>query len=150
MRILALVVAVAGISIVQLYVAAPLGLYWDLNLHAVALATFIGGMIGVMAFVFFGTALIEKITAFFRWLFRRPAKEPDEESEDKPPGWFARLVERFGAPFLGIVGPITIGGWAAALLGRANSIAKLPLILWLAAGQAIVTAAYVYSLAAIT
>ena len=143
-------VAVAAISVVQLYVAGPLGLAWDLDRHSVALAAFVGGMLGVIALVVVGPRLIDTVTAFFRWLFRRPAKESDEPTKEKPPGRFARMTDRYGAPFLGVLGPLTIGGWAAALLGRSAGIGKWQLILWLAVGQAIVTAGYVYTLAEIT
>ena len=144
---LAIFFSVLSISVVQLYVAAPLGLALDLDRHSVALASFIGGMVGVVVMVFFGPALINSVTSFFRWLFRRPAKEPSEDAGDEPPGRFSRLVDRFGAPFLGVVGPLTIGGWAAAVLGVSNGIGKVKLIAWLAVGQAIVTATYVYSIA---
>ncbi len=112
--------------------------------------TLIGGMIGVVALVIVGPSLIERVTAFFRWLFRRPPKDPQETTDAKPPGRFARVVDRLGAPFLGVVGPLTIGGWAAALLGRASGCGKTQLIIWLALGQAMVTVSYVYTLAELT
>ena len=49
MRAIAVFISVVAIGIVQLYVAGPLGLAWDLDRHAVALAAFLGGMIGVVA-----------------------------------------------------------------------------------------------------
>ena len=150
MRLIAIFFLVTVIGIVQLYVAGPLGLAWDLNRHFVALAAFVGGMIGVVALVIVGPSLIERVTALFRWLFRRPPKDPQEATDAKPPGRFARLVDRLGAPFLGIVGPLTIGGWAAALLGRARGFGKMQLIIWLAVGQAMVTVSYVYALAELT
>ena len=152
MRTVAVFIAVMAVGIVQLYVAGPLGLSWDLGRHSVAAAAFIGGMIGVVALVLVGPALIERVTSFFRWLFRRPksAAASVEDVEPESPGRFARLVDRLGAPFLGIVGPLTIGGWAAALLGRANGIGKFQLIAWLALGQALVTASYVYTIAELT
>ncbi|MFV1989481.1 MAG: small multi-drug export protein [Acidimicrobiales bacterium] len=150
MKLLAVFVAVLLVSIVQLYVAGPIGLAADLNPTLVALAAYIGGMIGVAAIVWSGPGLIDKMTSFFRRLFRRPPKVDVEESEDKQPGLFARLLERFGAPFLGVVGPLTIGGWAAAVIGVSSGIDKVKLVAWLAIGQALVTAAYVYSIAAIT
>ena len=112
--------AVLAISIAQQYVAGPLGLSWGLSRESVVLASFFGGMIGVVAIVIAGQPLVDKVTSFFRRLFRRPPKITPEE--DKPPGRFARLVDRFGTPVLGIGGPLTIGGWAAAALGVANGI----------------------------
>jgi len=148
MRTLGIFIAVLAISIAQQYVAGPLGLSWGLDRESVVLASFFGGMIGVVAIVIAGQPLVDKVTSFFRRLFRRPPKTTPEE--DKPPGRFARLVDRFGAPVLGIGGPLTIGGWAAAALGVANGIGKIKLIAWLAVGQAFVTVSYVYALAAIT
>jgi hypothetical protein len=148
MRTLGIFIAVLAISIAQQYVAGPLGLSWGLGRESVVLASFFGGMIGVVAIVIAGQPLVDKVTSFFRRLLRRPPKITPEE--DKPPGRFARLVDRFGAPVLGIGGPLTIGGWAAAALGVANGIGKIKLIAWLAVGQAFVTVSYVYALAAIT
>ena len=152
MRFIATFVGVAAVAAVQLYAAGPLGLSLDLSRHWTALAVFIGGMIGVITFVLFGDKLVAEIASLFRWLARRPRKEPedDQQHEGEDPGRFERLVDRLGASFLGVAGPITIGGWAAALLGTANGIDKLRLILWLAVGQAIVTVGYVYSLAELT
>ena len=92
--------------------------------------------------------LIDKVASFVRRLLRRPP--PTTRTDIKPPGRFARLVDRFGAPFLGIAGPLTIGGWAAAALGVANGVEKVKLIAWLAVGQALVTVTYVYTLTALT
>lgn len=141
-------IGVGLVAIVQLYVAGPMGLAMGLNRHWTAAAVFIGGMIGVVAFVFFGERIVDFFSSVLRRLFRRPPKDPAEQPDDEP-GRFERLVDRFGAPLLGVAGPITIGGWAAAVLGTANGIGKLRLILWLAVGQAIVTVGYVYSLAVV-
>ena len=150
MRFIALFTVVTAIAIVQQYVAAPLGLSWDLGRHNVALASFLGGMIGVVAFVLAGPTLLDTVTNVFRRLFRRPPKEPDDPADDEEPSWFDRTVDRWGAPFLGIAGPLTIGGWGAAILGSAKGIGKMKLIVWLAVGQAFVTASYVYSIAELT
>jgi len=85
-----------------------------------------------------------------RRLFRRPLKEGRQRAHNGDPVRFARLVDRLGAPFLGVVGPMTIGAWAAAVLGIAHGLGRAELILWLAVGQAAVTASYVYSLAELT
>jgi len=150
MKLLAVFVSVLLVSIVQLYIAGPIGLAGDLNPALVAIAAYIGGMIGVVAIVWSGPGVIDKMTALSRRLFRRPPKAESVDGDDKPPGRFARLVSRFGAPFLGVVGPLTIGGWAAAVLGISSGIGKVKLIAWLAVGQALVTATYVYSIAALT
>jgi hypothetical protein len=146
-RALGIFVVVVAISIVQQYIAGPLGLSMDLAPQWVVLASFIGGMVGVVAIVLGGPALIDKVASFVRRLLRRPP--PTTPDDVKPTGRFAQLVDRFGAPFLGIAGPLTIGGWAAAALGVANGVEKVKLIAWLAVGQALVTVTYVYTLTAL-
>ena len=152
MKFVGVFVSVLLVAVVQLYAAGPMGLALDLSRHWTALAVYLGGMTGVVAFVVFGDRLVHGVRSLLRWLLRRPPAEPTDEDEEaeETPSRFARLVDRFGAPFLGLAGPITIGGWAAAVLGTSNGVGKLRMIFWLGVGQAIVTVAYVYSLAELT
>lgn len=149
MKLLAGFVAVALVAVVQLYVAAPLGLSLSMTRGSVAAAAFLGGMIGVVAIVFFGPRIMAWSSARWDKILRRSVQddETDGEIDEATPGRFAELVDRFGAPFLGIVGPLTIGGWAAAAIGVGNGINKIRLIAWLSVGQAIVTVTFVYAVA---
>lgn len=150
MRLVGLFFAVGIVSIVQMYIAVPIGLAGDLDRGSIIVAAWVGGMIGVIAFVFYGPQLAAWIARFLRWILRRPPPEPESEEEEKEPGFVRRYTERFGAPFLGIVGPMTIGGWGAAILGSTMGMSKGKLIFWLGVGQAIVIVAYVWGLKAAT
>lgn len=149
MKFLAGFLVVLLVAVVQLYVAAPLGLAWSMDRGSIALAAFLGGMIGVVAIVYFGPRIMAWSSAQLGRISGRSTEdeESDGESDEATPGRFAELADRFGAPFLGIVGPLTIGGWAAAAIGVGNGINKVKLIAWLAVGQAIVTVAFVYTVA---
>jgi hypothetical protein len=148
-KFLAGFLAVLLVAVVQLYVAAPLGLALSMGPRSVAAAAFLGGMIGVVAIVFVGPRIMAWSTARLARILRRPVEddEDDGKSGEAEPGRFAEMVDRFGAPFLGIVGPLTIGGWAAAAIGVGKGVNKLKLIAWLSVGQAIVTIAFVYTVA---
>jgi hypothetical protein len=111
-------------------------------------AAWVGGMIGVIAFVYFGPTLAAWITRIMRWILRRPPKP--EEEEAKEPGRVQQYAERWGEPFLGVVGPFTIGGWAAAVLGSTMGLSKLKMILWLGVGQAMVVVANTWTLKEVT
>lgn len=150
MKLFGLFLAVGIVSIVQMYIAVPVGLEGSLDRGSIIIAAWIGGMIGVVAFVYWGAQLTALIARLLRWVLRRPPKEPDPEEEDKEPGRVQRYTERFGEPFLGIVGPATIGGWGAAVLGTSLGLSKGKLIFWLGVGQAIVVVAYVWGLKAVT
>ena len=150
MKLLGLFLTVGIVSIFQMYVAVPLGLAGDLDRGSIIIAAWLGGMIGVVAFVYFGEWITATMGRFLRWALRRPEKEPEPEEEEKEPGRVQCYAERFGEPFLGIVGPFTIGGWGAALLGTSLGLSKVKLILWLALGQAMVVVIYVWGLKAAT
>jgi hypothetical protein len=149
-KFLGLFVAVGIVSIFQMYVAVPIGLSGDLSRGSIIIAAWLGGMIGVVAFVYWGGRIVALIGRFLNWVLRRPAKKPDDDKADKEPGRVQRYTARFGEPFLGIVGPFTIGGWGAAILGTSMGLSKPKLIIWLALGQAMVVVAYVWGLKAVT
>jgi len=55
--------AVVAISVVQMLVATPFGISWDLGRHWVALVAYIGGMVGVVAIVIVGPGPLDALTA---------------------------------------------------------------------------------------
>lgn len=149
MKLLGLFFAVGIVAIFQMYAAVPLGLAGSLDRGSIIVAAWIGGMIGVIAFVYFGPVLAEWIARMLRWVLRRPPKS-EEEKAAKEPGRVQRYAERWGEPFLGVVGPLTIGGWGAAVLGSSMGLSKGKMILWLGVGQAIVVVSYTWALKAAT
>lgn len=151
MRFIGAFLAVTAISTLQMYAAAPLGLAWDLDRFSILVACFLGGMVGVVVLVFVGPGAFEAVKRGGRRILGRPEpEEKDDEEPEEPPGRFEKLVDRFGAPFLGIAGPLTVGGFAAAIIGVARGYPRWKMIIWLAIGQAVVLTAYVNTLAAVT
>ena len=87
MRFLGLFLAVGIVSIFQMYVAVPIGLSGNLNRGSIIIAAWIGGMIGVVAFVYWGDRIVALIGRLLNWVLRRPpAKQPDDDEADKEPG----------------------------------------------------------------
>ncbi|MGI9540045.1 MAG: hypothetical protein ACR2N6_07855 [Miltoncostaeaceae bacterium] len=148
MRLVALAIVVGIVAIFQMYVAVPIGLLGGLDRVSIIVATWIGGMIGVIAFVYFGPVIVAWTGGALRRVRGRPEPEATDDRDEESHGRTRQYAERLGAPFLGVVGPATIGGWAAAVLGASMGMSKPKLIGWLAVGQAIVTVAYVWLLKA--
>ena len=151
MRILGLLLAVGIVAIFQLYVAIPIGVAGNLDPVLISIAAWIGGMAGVVAFVYFGPTLVRTTTRAARWVRGRPEEDDGEPETDAPAeqSRVRRYAERFGEPFLGVVGPMTIGGWAAAVLGTSMGMSRSKLIVWLGVGQAAVVIAYTAAISAI-
>ncbi|MFD7439276.1 hypothetical protein [Streptomyces sp. NPDC059861] len=57
-------------------------------------------------------------------------------SADRPSDRARRLLDRYGAPGFGMLGPLLFGTWGTAILGSALSLPHRRLIPWLAAGAA--------------
>lgn len=71
MRFLGLFLAVGIVSIFQMYVAVPIGLSGNLNRGSIIIAAWIGGMIGVVAFVYWGGRIVALIGRLLNWVLRR-------------------------------------------------------------------------------
>ena len=158
MRLLSLFLLVGFVSIFQLYAAVPIGLAGRLDRGSIIVAAWVGGMIGVVAFVYYGPTIgewikrggqhVRKTARRVRGLPPEPLAPTTDEAAEA--GRVRQYAERWGEPFLGIVGPMTIGGWAAAVLGTSLGMSRVKLIVWLAVGQAVVVVVYVWTLKTIT
>ena len=130
-----LIVALA--AVVSAYVAPPLGYILDLSTTEVLIATVLGVSVGSFVLVYAGAWMTDKLITRY---YRLRKKEMPERKD--PPEWLVSIAERYGAPGLGIIGPLTIGGMASALLGPAIGIPKRKLAPWLAVGSAVLFTAY--------
>ncbi|MBK5110576.1 MAG: hypothetical protein JJE10_04325 [Thermoleophilia bacterium] len=137
------VIVVAVVAVINMYVAIPLGYGFDLSANVIAVAAFVGSVGGTVAMVFVGDRIMPAVRRLYRRI--RPkddeADEQDDSGEEKS-GKARGLVDRFGAPGLGIIGPMTIGGFASVISGVAMGIPKVKLAIWIGIGQAIVVILY--------
>lgn len=130
-------ILVALAAVVSAYVAPPLGYILDLSTAEVLIATVLGVSIGSFVLVYAGSWLTDKLIGRY---YRLRNKEVPERKD--PPEWMVAITERWGAPGLGLLGPLTIGGMASALLGPALGIPKRRLAVWLAVGSAVMFTLY--------
>ena len=86
----------------------------------------VGGCIGATIVVFVGDE------ASRWWAAHRKVR-----SRPKPTSWINRIVDRFGAPGLGLLGPVAVGTPAAAMIGIGLKIKRGPLLAWLLVGTLI-------------
>ena len=142
------VVVVAVISVLNMYVALPVGYGFDLSPMVIFIAALVGSVGGTVAMVFLGDRILPRLRRAAQRV--RPGSKEGEEAEatksdSEGSGKARAIVERFGAPGLGLIGPSTIGGFASAISGVAMGIPKVRLAVWVGIGQALVVT--VYSLA---
>jgi len=137
------VIVVAVVAIFNMYVAVPVGYGFDIGTETIALAAFVGSVGGTIAMVFVGDRIMPGVRRLYRRI-RKKDDEPDEADQtgDEKSGKARGLVDRFGAPGLGLIGPMTIGGFASAISGVAMGIPKVRLAIWIGIGQAIVVILY--------
>lgn len=138
-------IVVAVIAVFNFYIAIPAGFGFDLPDGSIAVAAFVGSVSGTVAMVFVGDRIMPRLRAAYRRV--RPGDDEEEASQDESAAGGGRaraLVDRWGAPGLGIIGPLTIGGFASAISGVAMGIPKLKLAVWVAIGQGIVIVGFVF------
>jgi hypothetical protein len=138
------VVVVALTAVLNMYVAIPAGYAFDLSPLASGIAALVGSVGGTVAMVFAGDRIMPRVRGAYRRV--RSGTERDEEEPSDPDGGEAgrtqRIADRFGAPGVGLIGPMTIGGFASAISGVAIGIPKAKLALWIAIGQTLVVVIY--------
>jgi uncharacterized membrane protein len=137
------VLAVGVVSVINMYVAIPLGYGFDLSPGLIAVAAFVGSVGGTVLMVFVGDRIMPAVRQLYRRV-RRKDEETDgpEETGEAKSGRARGIVDRFGAPGLGIIGPMTIGGFASAISGVAMGLPKVKLAIWIGIGQGIVVVLY--------
>ncbi|MGI9556661.1 MAG: hypothetical protein ACR2N5_01835 [Solirubrobacterales bacterium] len=147
MKTAAGVVVVFFVAILNVYVAVPAGYAFDMGNELILIVALAGSVGGTVAMVFVGDTIWPWLKGAFRKARGKPV-EPEEGAaetgEDEKSGKAAHIVDRFGAPGLGLIAPWTIGGFAGAISGVAFGLPRLKLALWLALGQAIFVVFYAF------
>lgn len=137
------VLAVGAVSVINMYVAIPLGYGFDLSPGLIAVAAFVGSVGGTVLMVFVGDRIMPAVRQLYRRVRRKDEEtEGPEETGEAKSGRARGIVDRFGAPGLGIIGPMTIGGFASAISGVAMGLPKVKLAIWIGIGQGIVVVLY--------
>ncbi len=133
------IIVVGFVSAVNMYVGIPLGYGFDLSPEVTGLAALVGSVGATVAMVFVGERIMPAVRRLYRRVRRRDeeGEEPGEGDQEKS-GRARGIVERFGAPGLGIIGPMTIGGFASAVSGVAMGLPRLKLAIWIGIGQTLV------------
>lgn len=166
MKQIAGVIVVALTSVVNHYVGIPAGYGFDLSPAVIGIAAFVGSVGGTVALVFVGDRVMPRVRAArdrvlpqVREAYRRVRPgtdsvaegeeeggartgEADAEADAEPSGRVRGIADRFGAPGIGLIGPLTIGGFASAVSGVALGYPKLKLAVWVGIGQGLVVAGY--------
>lgn len=157
-------IAVVGlVSIFNMYVGVPAGYGFDLSPVVIGIAAFGGSVGGTVALVFLGEramprirAARERVAPALSKAYRRvsPGTTPEEETGEttveagegasKPSGKVRAIADRFGAPGIGLLGPLTIGGFATAVSGVALGYPKVKLAIWVGIGQSLVVVGYLF------
>jgi uncharacterized membrane protein len=116
--------------------AIPFGLSMTLPGPLTLLATLMGSYASQLCAIFG----VDRIRIIWRaWRKRRDADTshvPKDRLSTKSGRRARRILDRFGAPGLGMVGPVLFGNWGSAALGAALGVPRGRLLPWLMAGSA--------------
>lgn len=157
---------VALTSVVNHYVGIPAGYGFGLSPDVIGVAALVGSVGGTVGLVFLGDRVMPRVRAArdrvvppakraYRRVRPGAAREVEEEEvgeaklrgagaegEAEPSGRVQGIADRFGAPGVGLIGPLTIGGFASAVSGVALGFPKVKLAIWVGIGQGLVVAGY--------
>lgn len=158
---------VALVSVFNMYIGIPAGYGFDLSPVVIGIAAFAGSVGGTVLLVFLGDRVMPRlrrardrvmppVTRAFRRILPGSASEGEREGKDEmvekpadegkrePSGRMRGIADRFGAPGIGLIGPLTIGGFASAVSGVALGIPKVRLAVWVGIGQGLVVVGYLF------
>ena len=132
---------IAAISAVSGGFAIPIGFALGLSPLTVYLAATIGSLIGLVVFLFAGDKLRSSLDN------RRARDRGDDldtdEVETSGKMHSPRLIERFGAKGLGLVGPIFPGVTGSVVVGLGMGLERKAIARWMSLGIAVMFAIYV-------
>lgn len=126
MEVLIKFITVAGLGILELWVAIPAGTALKLHPLLNGMASALGAVIAAVIVIFFGDRLRT-------WLLRK--KEKDEKNK----GWIFKVWEKYGVIGLGILSPLITGAPLGAAVGIALGAPPRRLIIWMSIGIVIWT-----------
>jgi uncharacterized membrane protein len=119
-------ITVAGLGILELWVAIPAGTALKLHPLLNGIASALGSIIAAVLIVFFGGRLRA-------WLLRK--KEKDEKNQ----GRIYKVWEKYGVIGLGMLSPLITGAPLGAAVGIALGAPPRRLIVWMSIGIVIWT-----------
>lgn len=123
-------VTVAVIGFLAGGFAVPAGFYLGLSPVETYLSTMVGGVLGTLGLVYAGAGVRDRLSARL------------EAKRGRALARVQRLVDRFGAKGLGIIGPIFPGVTVSVIVGLVLGIERRALAVWLCIGVAILYGAY--------
>ena len=141
---IAAAIVVAAISALSGGFAIPIGFALGLSPLTVYLAATIGSLSGLIVFLFAGGKVRSRFSK---------SPDPDEgadldtdEAERRTDSRSHRLVERYGAKGLGMVGPIFPGVTGSVIIGLGMGLERKAIARWMSLGIAVMFAIYVAGL----
>ena len=137
-------IVVGIISAVSGGFAIPIGFALGLAPLTVYLAATIGSLAGLVVFLFAGDKLRSR---FAKSPDPDDGADPDtDEAELRADSRSRRLVERYGAKGLGMVGPIFPGVTGSVIIGLGMGLERKAILRWMSLGIAVMFAIYVAGL----
>jgi hypothetical protein len=116
--------AVFALSIMELWIAIPTGFVLGLNPVAIAIASTLGAIVGVLiAFL-----IIEKLLA---WIVKRFGVDIVGFVQQRR---MYRIWKKYGVVGLGLLAPLLTGAGLAIAIGLISGIKKRPLFFWISIG----------------
>lgn len=122
--------AVVVLGVVDFWLAVPLGIGFGLPAFLVAVIVAVSASVGVVLAVAFGG----RLRAW--WARRRAARSeaPDPRQPSRQTRRAERILERFGAVGLGLIGPLLLGSSVSAAVGASLGVPERRLTIWAIVG----------------
>jgi hypothetical protein len=116
------ILAVLIASVLELWLAIPLGLALKLNPVIIALASMVGSIVAVLLVALTGADLRARI---LKWRFK--------DGPMSHQGWY-QIWNKYGVIGLGLISPLVFGAPLGTAVGIALGAKKEPLIIWMSLG----------------
>ncbi len=115
--------AVFGLSIIELWAAVPAGFAFNLNPVLIIVASSAGSIVGAIIVIIAGTKIRDKI---IKWRYGG--------KKDVRQGRLYRIWDKYGVVGLGLLSPLLFGALIGAALGSLLGAHKGWLLLWMGIG----------------
>ena len=136
MDIITSIASVFIVSVIELWLAIPLGLYLNLNSLLIVIISSIGSILSAFLVIFLGECVR-------RWFIKRRYGDKTPEH-----GKIYEIWKRYGVIGLGLLSPLVLGAPLGAAVGIGLGADRNRLLLWMAVGiviwSIILTAAGLY------
>lgn len=109
-------------SVLELWLAIPIGLALKLNPVIIALASMAGSVVAVLVVALTGADLRDRI---IKWRYKEGPI---------PHHWWYKIWNKYGVVGLGLISPLVFGAPLGTAVGIALGAKKEPLIIWMSLG----------------